>query len=331
MNNYNFLYSKSYMYSNIKLFEDLIVLENKIGIKHTSYSSDEIVNIITKYGKKLYELLKENSFNNEIIDTNSKKEIQKIFMDYYKNIGYVKNYSKDNNIDKYKIVYIDYSTILDLKDKFIKFYLLYSLYGMLGLIPLKPSHLKKINEYMQIINPDFSVFTADNEDCLYNEIIDLIAEQFNYNLKVRFELVKDDLITFNIVSTDIYALGLYAFSDIISLNEFHKPLISDCKICKKKFIKKSNNQKYCSKCKKNISYSKNLDNHKLEIIEKILYFKEKENYYAYWNNDFKFKFDDIVKLANQSRDRLKTPIKDLKSFYKEVLEKVNLNTRPYNN
>ena len=72
----------------------------------------------------------------------------------------------------------------------------------------------------------------------------------------------------------------------------------------------------------------NFSSHKLAIINDILYYKETENYYSFWNDDFKYKFNRIIALSSQSRMRLNTKIEDLKKFKQEVLEKVTLNKYP---
>lgn len=330
MKEYKFLYEQSYKYSNITEYENYIVLTDRRKSFQTSYSREEVISKITSYGEDLYRILKERSFY-DIKDLNVEdiNSIKQIFFDYYKNIGYAKNNTDDKIVDDYKIVYVHLNTIMALKNNFIKFYILYTLYEMLDFIPLKPLDLKKANNYVKILNPNFKDLTSNNSTCLYGEVMNLISEQFNYPLRLQFKLVKDDFIKFDVVSKDIYALCLYAFSDILSLNELHKPLIFTCKNCNKQFIRNSNSQKYCPNCKDKISYSKNLDIHKLEVIKQILYYKKEENYYHYWNADFKHKFDEIVSLENKSRERLKTNIKDLKIFLQDVLEKVKLNKHGY--
>ena len=221
MEKHNFLYKNAYIYSNIHSFENYIKLEGKKGLSKKSYSRNDIIEIIAKYGKSLYEIFKQDSFKTEI-STENKKNMQDIFIDYYKVIGYMKNSSKDTVVGNYEVVFVNYDTIVDLKNKFIQFYLLYSLYNMLDLIPLKSTQLKKVNEYMKILKEDYTDLTINNSDSLYNLVLDLISKQFCCTLKIRLELVNNEFITFNVISSDIYALCLYAFSDTLALNELHK-------------------------------------------------------------------------------------------------------------
>lgn len=319
MNDFKLLYYSSCNYSSISLFNDYIKLEDKINSTQKHYSEKDIVNIVSKYGKNLYEILKSCSFNEEMM-LEKKKDIKEIFIEYYKEVGYAKNSSKDIIIDNYSIVFVHYDTIKNLTNNFIKFYLINLLYNMLDSFPENKLQLKKANEYMKVLKPDFEEIVFEHWDRLYNELIDIISNQFNYTLKIKFQLVKNTVITFNVISSDVFSLALYALYNTISLNSLHTRSFFICHLCHHQFAKTGNRQKYCSKCKEQINYSKNLDNNKLNIIKKIESFQK---YYSYWDDNFKRKYDKIIALSKQSRKRLETNIGDLKKFYNEASKKSN--------
>lgn len=323
------MYGKFQKYKKVTLFKDDILLQNKINCVSTSFSQNTIIKTICNYGKKLYNILGTEFLQEYKIDK-EKENIVKCFLTFFSNIGYYKVNEKDITIEQKELVFVSFDTLKQLTIQFIRYYLIYELYTMLDKPPLKKSYLIKINTYMKSLNSATEEITVTDYDKLYNSILELISNLLDYNLSLNYNFIEENKFTFTITSNDFYSLALYSFCKVISLKESERISKFFCAKCHKIYTRSSNNQKYCYSCKKQIYYGKNLDNHKLEILEKIADFSTpNNNYYPYWNSDFQQKYNSIVALSKKSRKRLETPISDLKNFYQEVLDKVALNKHPY--
>lgn len=318
MDDFKNLILRSYKFTNVSIHKNYIKIENSSNLANSKYSFKDIKNTISKYGNLLYNCIGENPFDNKLLDLNSIK-IKEVFVSFYKELGYEPSGSHCLCLKDKSLFFIDFDYLKHLAQMLIKFYFIFLLYDQ-SIAPFNETKLKKCLTYTKFLG-----YETVNINTFYNDIIELIFKEFNnHTIKFKLSFSKDanNIITTNITSSDIFSLALYAFKEQISTNSINTTNIGYCHRCNKSFIKNSNRQKYCMSCKKKVSYSKELDNRKIELLNKINALSDKLDYSnVYIRNNFS-KFNSLL---TNSRARLETRKKDIEDFYKKFKKSLTTN------
>lgn len=318
MDDFKNLILRSYKCANVSIYKGYIKVENSSNPTYSKYNFKDIKNTISKYGNLLYNCLGKNVFNSQSIDLNYLK-IQEIFVSFYEEVGYTQLGSHSLCLKDNSLLFIDFDFLKQLAQKLVRFYFIFLLYDQ-SVATFNETKLKKCLTYAELLG-----YKNVNINTFYNDVTELIFKEFNkYTIRFKLYFSKDEnnIITSNIASSDIFSLALYAFKEQISANSISSTNIGYCHRCKKSFIKNGNRQIYCMTCRKKVSYSKELDNRKIELLNKINALADKLDYSnVYIQNNFE-KFNCLL---TNSRERLKTRKKDIEIFYKKFKDSLTTN------
>lgn len=313
----NHIVFNSVHFNEILKIENYIVLNEKIHIKK-NYLNQEIIELLLEYGKKILNLVPKSFITNQELDNNSLEHLFNIFIDFYKEIGYTPTDSDIYNNSNSSVV-ITKKSIFDLTTNIIKFNMFYELYSLFlnskdnnNLVTTNMELILEnfiIDDYSKI----FLLDTINNELKNYGKKANL-----EFDFKLTGEFLTEATPSLNMVSNDIYVLGLYILCDnIFNVNDTHNHKYKICKNCKKIMVRAYMNQQYCSDCRKLIDYGRNTDLNKIEIINKLNSYKGKVHFED--TKDIN-KFNEYCSLTEKgnSRKRAETKKDRLSKFLKRV-------------
>lgn len=180
--------------NNIQIINDTIIGNLIVNREETilgyAYDKKEILFESHKFGKKLFEILKNNFKDFKLqISTNNvldiqKKKILEEFKIWIENYGFI---SISKIIDDYKII-LDYDEIIDLSRKYIYLYLIFEylqIYSGLATNNIKDYNkpIQKLNNINKLLDMNYSINSEDYKKLLYGlnfMFVPIIIDKANY-------------------------------------------------------------------------------------------------------------------------------------------------------
>ena len=302
MNDEKLLWLKYHPTTNVVLYHNCLQLAFKEELKNENYSESEIMNKVNNYGQKLYEAINYEVLNDETLEK-YKNNVLNIFVEFYKEVGYYKN-NKDFILENKSLILINYNNIATNAKSLINFYLLYNLYNISN-SNISTRELKEAIKYLKSLNKtvDETILPEDLNSIIFDFIeVAFRAKQLLLTFKIKKE---NNIILFDIMSYDIVSLAFYSLKDTILLTDIHSANTFVCKICKKEYIKKGHNQKYCTNCSKKVNYNSHLDKNKIDLITKTIALPNVNE------------IENLKELLTNSRKRLSTRLREIENIYKK--------------
>ncbi len=313
---------KSTLYRKVIPYKDYILLDNNNSESREYYEHD-ILQLLEYYGEEILRIIPKDFIKDKQITEKQKERLINLFIDFYCDAGYIKLdtdiYNENNSF-----ILIPIESILTLTTYIIRFYLFYELY-----LQFKESSDNNIiiSKNMRLLLNDFNMKNYSRM-FLLGTIYD---ESKKYGKKANIEIAFSPgnngkgyhVSGFNIVSNDIYILGL----DILSI-KLDELLIDEpekyirCQICKNIIVRKNKCQKYCETCEKTVNYGEITKNNKIEIIKELeLYSRKVHLKYSSQRSDLAY-YCNLLNPGN-SRRLLNTRKQDLLTLLDTVKEEYN--------
>lgn len=303
-------------YEDITIYENNILLKKEYGIGEKTIN-DEILETLTDYGKKLLEIVPKTFIQNKNISENVASELLKIFVTLYSNRGYIEKETDIKNKDS-SFILVPLESILSLTTEIIRFYLYYELYMSFDNLN---EHTDLIKENMNLLvdNFNFQNFSQMYLLGIIKNELDKYKKQVDFEFDFNYNGCLGNIANpgFNIVSNNLYVLGLYILSDKLFIEDRKKYI--QCYICKDIVLRTNDSQKYCPTCSKIVNYSENTNNNKLEIIKELNTYKDKVHLARDYERKLLVYYCSLINKGN-SRELLNTKKKDLKDFLETVKE-----------
>lgn len=309
----NFIF-KSIFFNKAIVYENYILLNDRINIQEKYYNT-KIMESLKYYGKRILEIVPKTFIKNKQIEEEKRNELLNLFVEFYNNVGYIQ-FNTDVYNKKNSFVLVTLETIFTLTTNIIKFYMFYELYL---LFENSSNDTTIITENMNLLLDDFNI---DNYSKIFllnilNNELKNYEKKANVELNFKFNGCLDNIAIpeFNIISNDLYTLGIYMLADKLFIEDSNKYI--QCYKCKDIVIRNNTCQKYCSTCSKKVNYGENTNKNKLKVIEELNKYKNKVHF---TRKHERLVFDYYCGLINSGNTRklLNTKKRDLMDFLETV-------------
>ena len=282
-------------YKDITIYENNILLKKEYSIGEKTIN-DEILETLTDYGKKLLEIVPKTFIQNKNISETVASELLKIFVTLYSNRGYIE---KETDIKNKDSSFINQTSFLENAET--------------------SAVLIKENMNLLVDNFNFQNFSQMYLLGIIKNELDKYKKQVDFEFDFNYNGCLGNIANpgFNIVSNNLYVLGLYILSDKLFIEDRKKYI--QCYICKDIVLRTNDSQKYCPTCSKIVNYGENTNNNKLEIIKELNTYKDKVHFSREYEKITLNHYCSLIDKGH-SRELLNTKIKDLKDFLETVKE-----------
>lgn len=309
----NFIY-KSIFFNKVTVYGNYILLNDKIDIQE-KYSNKEIIESLKYYGEKILKIVPKTFIKNKQIGEEKINELLNLFVEFYNNVGYIQ-LNTDVYNKKNSFVLVTLETIFTLTTNIIKFYIFYELYL---LFENSSNDTTIITENMNLLLDNFNIDNYSQIFLLniFNSELKNYEKKANLDLNFKLNGRLGNIATpeFNVVSNDLYTLGIYMLADKLFIEDSNKFI--QCYMCQDIVVRKNKCQKYCSSCTKKVNYGENTNKNKLEIIKELNKYKNKVHFTREYERLTFNRYCSLINAGN-SRELLNTRKKDLMDFLETV-------------